>query len=136
VHFNLEILGNMEEPPAGFLFLCPPEDFKTSPSSFHWPDSPAFWSLDPSGADRLTLEEATRLGFPTFHCTTELFGQSLDEGVYKGLREFHQGKGFDPYTQDLARDMKYPLYRLMSEGDFSCARGPKYTHCATEKRSQ
>ncbi|KAJ7300934.1 hypothetical protein DFH08DRAFT_122002 [Mycena albidolilacea] len=115
VRFSFEILGNMEEPPAGFLFLCPLEDFKTSPFSYHWPDSHAFWSLDPSSADRLTLEEATRLGFPTFHCTTELFGHSWDDGVYKGLREFHQGKGFDPYTQDLTRGMKYPLYRLMSE---------------------
>ncbi|KAJ7304601.1 hypothetical protein DFH08DRAFT_659856, partial [Mycena albidolilacea] len=72
-----------------------------------------FWSLDSSGTDRLTLEEATRLGFPTFHCTTEVVGRSWDDGVYKGLREFHRGKGFNPYTQDLARDMKFPLYRLM-----------------------
>ncbi|KAJ7820071.1 hypothetical protein B0H14DRAFT_2600183 [Mycena olivaceomarginata] len=63
-----------KEPPAGFLFLCPLEDFKTSPSSFHWPDSPAFWSLDPSGADWLTLKEATQLGFPAFRTLSGTWG--------------------------------------------------------------
>ncbi|KAJ7792984.1 hypothetical protein B0H14DRAFT_2242745, partial [Mycena olivaceomarginata] len=99
--------------PAGFLFLCPLKDFKTSPSSFHWPDSPAFWSLDPSGADWLTLKEATQLGFPAFRCVTQLWGKYWEASVYEGIRKFHQAKGFDPYTQDLVRHLGYSFYRLV-----------------------
>ncbi|KAF7352060.1 hypothetical protein MVEN_01168700 [Mycena venus] len=50
--------------PPGFLFLCPTADFNLAPSSFRWPECPAYWSLDPEGADLLTAEEAARLGFP------------------------------------------------------------------------
>ncbi|KAJ7315745.1 hypothetical protein DFH08DRAFT_653076, partial [Mycena albidolilacea] len=112
-----EVPETTEEPPACFLFLYPQKDFKTGPSSYRWPDCPTYWSLDPSGADRLSTEAATRLGFPSFHCTTEIRGQSWDASVYEGLQKFHQGKGFDPYTQDLARHLRYPLYELASRGD-------------------
>ncbi|KAJ7315696.1 hypothetical protein DFH08DRAFT_755182, partial [Mycena albidolilacea] len=115
MYFMLEVPGTREEPPAGFLFLCPLEDFKTSPSSFQWPDSPAFWSLDPSGDDQLALEEATRLGFPAFRCITKLRGKSWEASVYEGLRKFHLAKGFDPDTQDLARHLGRPLYQSVSE---------------------
>jgi hypothetical protein len=136
VVFKLEISGTTEEPPAGFLFLCPPKDFKTGPSTYRWPDCPAYWSLDPSGVDWLSVEEATRLGFPTFWCAAEIGGFSWDASVYEGLRKFHLAKGFDPDTQELAWHLGEPLYQLVSEGDSSCTRGPKYTLCATDKCSQ
>ncbi|KAJ7315710.1 hypothetical protein DFH08DRAFT_1039399 [Mycena albidolilacea] len=115
VFFMLEVPGTTEEPPAGFLFLCPQKDFNTGPSTYCWPDSLAYRSLNPSGLDRLTLEEATRFGFPTFQCIAQVVGHSWDTSVYEGLRKFHQAKGFDPDTQDLAWDMHCPLYRLVSK---------------------
>jgi hypothetical protein len=123
VYFALEVPGTTEEPPAGFLFLCPPEDLKIGPSSFRWPDCPAYWSLDPCGTDRLSVEEATWAGFPTFRLTTTLFGRSWDTNVYEGLRNFHRGKGFDPDTQDLARYLQYPLYELSSKDNSPFAHG-------------
>ncbi|KAJ7732546.1 hypothetical protein B0H16DRAFT_1253636, partial [Mycena metata] len=92
-----------EDTPPGYLFHCPPTEFQTAPTSFRWPECPAYWSLDPSGAERLSTEEATQLGFPSFQLTTRVHGWSWDAGVYAGLRQFHQGKGFDPESQDVAR---------------------------------
>ncbi|KAJ7315694.1 hypothetical protein DFH08DRAFT_790156 [Mycena albidolilacea] len=117
--FKLEVPGTTELHPAGFLFLCPPQNFKSGPFSSRWPDCPAYWSLDPSSSDWLTLEEATWLGFPAFQCTTELWGKSWEASVYEGLRKFHLAKGFDPDTQDVARHLGHPLFHLSSEDDLS-----------------
>ncbi|KAF7337210.1 hypothetical protein MSAN_02273400 [Mycena sanguinolenta] len=101
--------------PEGYLFVCPAKDFRTGENSFKWPDCPAYWSLDPSGAIRLTSEDAETLGFPIIHIETCLSGYSWDESVYQGLRQFHAGKGFNSDNQDMARDLGYPLFELSSE---------------------
>ncbi|KAJ6462861.1 hypothetical protein C8R45DRAFT_1177636, partial [Mycena sanguinolenta] len=105
IEFQLKIFRTTEDSPPGFLFLCPTEQFPSSPSAFRWPACPAYWSLDPSGVDRLGAEDATQLGFPPFELTTEAAGWSWDPSVYEGLRQFHEAKGFDPYSQDVARHL-------------------------------
>ncbi|KAJ7159696.1 hypothetical protein C8R46DRAFT_863502, partial [Mycena filopes] len=89
-----------DTPPPGYLFLCPMEAFKTGPFRFKWPDSPAYWSRDPSGVERLSAEEAIRLGFPSIEFRTRAYTTSWDPSVYAGLRQFHEAKGFDPASQD------------------------------------
>ncbi|KAJ7735460.1 hypothetical protein B0H16DRAFT_1245944, partial [Mycena metata] len=69
-----------------------------------------YWSLDPEGIEVLSTEEVERLGFPPFRLATEIKIMSWDAGVYAGLRKFHQAKGFDPDSQDIARYLGYPLY--------------------------
>ncbi|KAJ6464943.1 hypothetical protein C8R45DRAFT_776807, partial [Mycena sanguinolenta] len=64
-----------------------------------------YWSLDPSGATHLGVEEATDLGFPSARLYMILEGKSWDASIYSGLQQFHQSKGFDPDTQDLARHL-------------------------------
>ncbi|KAJ7749726.1 hypothetical protein B0H16DRAFT_870160 [Mycena metata] len=96
LHFKLAIPAPTKVPPAGFLFVCPEEDVQVDISGFRLPEYPAFWSLDPLGVDRLSLDQATDLGFPTIQCLTTFWGNSLDAGVYAGLRRFHKAKGFDP----------------------------------------
>ncbi|KAF7353516.1 hypothetical protein MSAN_01541200 [Mycena sanguinolenta] len=113
--FELYISETAEDPPNGFLFLCPLEDFGLGSSSFCCPACPAYWSLDPSGIDRLSPEDAMRLGFPSFELTTIAEGSYWDSSVYEGLRRFHEAKGFDPYTQDVARHLGHSLYQLFSE---------------------
>ncbi|KAJ7113770.1 hypothetical protein C8R44DRAFT_630482, partial [Mycena epipterygia] len=76
-----------------------------------------YWSFDPSGAYRLRSEEATKLGFPSIQWTTDLWVIHWDASTYAGLRQFHQAKGFDPESQDVARHLGYPLYQL-SEAPF------------------
>ncbi|KAF7377037.1 hypothetical protein MSAN_00121800 [Mycena sanguinolenta] len=117
IYFNLNISRTTGDPPEGFLFLCPREDFRTGSSSLCWPACTAYWSLDPSGTDRLSPDDATRLGFPSFKLTTTAAGIYWDSSVYEGLRQFHQAKGFDPYSQDVARHLGYPFFRLSSERD-------------------
>ncbi|KAJ7340577.1 hypothetical protein DFH08DRAFT_658284, partial [Mycena albidolilacea] len=95
-----------------FLFLCPPTDFQIGPSSFKWPECPAYWSLDPFGTDPLSWEDAANLGFPSLQLFTRIRGRSWDAGVYAGLRQFHQAKGFDPESQDVARHLGQPLLEL------------------------
>ncbi|KAF7330664.1 hypothetical protein MSAN_02451700 [Mycena sanguinolenta] len=117
--FHLDISPSTEDPPLGFLFLCPPGDFQDGPSTFCWPACPAYWSFDPSGTTRLSLEEATRLGFPLLELTALVYECSWDARVYEGLRQFHQVIGFDPYSQDVARHLSYPLYRVSPQTDAS-----------------
>ncbi|KAJ7500250.1 hypothetical protein B0H11DRAFT_2275944 [Mycena galericulata] len=117
VNFSLDIGQRMHNHPLpkSYLFVCPVADFRTGPTTVRWPSCPAYWSLDPSGVERLSADEAERLGFPSIKFTVCVHGHSWDSSVYVGLRKFHQGKGFDPDSQDVARHLGFPLYQLFSE---------------------
>ncbi|KAF7376999.1 hypothetical protein MSAN_00117800 [Mycena sanguinolenta] len=117
IRFYIDIWGPRRDPPTGFLFLCPEEDFRTSPSSLCLPARGAYWSLDPSGTDRLSSEDATRLGFPALELTTQAFEDHWDGSIYEGLRQLHQAKGFDPYSQEVARHLGLPLYQVSSQAE-------------------
>jgi hypothetical protein len=117
IYFQITIVPPPEDPPTGYLFLCPPDHFRTGSSSFGWPEYPAYWSLNPSGVEHLSVEDATSLGFPSISLSTQIYGRSWDAGVYAGLRQFHQAKGFGPDTQDIARNLGKPLYQLSNEID-------------------
>ncbi|KAJ7231537.1 hypothetical protein C8J57DRAFT_1730136 [Mycena rebaudengoi] len=83
-----------------------------SPSEFRYPAWPAYWSLDPSGAQRLGSEEAERLGFPSLTVRMTVDTRSWDDFVYAGIREFYRAKDFNPCSEDVARALGYPLYKL------------------------
>jgi hypothetical protein len=121
--FSIYFSKALEHCPPGYLFVCPAKDLQIGPSSFRLPDCPAYWSLDPSGAERLSTEEAAELGFPSIELTTTIWSRSWDTNVYAALRQFHQGKGFDPDSQDVARHLGYPLYQLPSAVDALFAHG-------------
>ncbi|KAJ6548097.1 hypothetical protein DFH09DRAFT_1169787 [Mycena vulgaris] len=121
VEFDIIVSANAQTPREGYLFLCPPEHFKTGPCSFHWPDCPAYWSLDPLGAERLSTVDAGKLGFPGVELETSLTGMTWDASVYAGLRQFHQAKGLDPDSQDVARHLGEPLYYLSEHLDVPLA---------------
>ncbi|KAJ7153839.1 hypothetical protein C8R46DRAFT_472586 [Mycena filopes] len=112
--------------PPGYLFLCPNRHFRVTSTTFKWPDTPAYWSLDASGVDRLSTEEATRLGFPPLELSTKVVGQYWPTSVYTGLRQFHRAKGFDPDSQDVARHLGLPLYQLPGNVDPLFAHVTKY----------
>ncbi|KAK7035613.1 hypothetical protein R3P38DRAFT_601884 [Favolaschia claudopus] len=102
-----------------FLFLCPPESFHVGPASFKCPECVGYWSFDPLGQDQLSSEQASELGFPaiTISIRGEIYNWS--DTIYAGLRQFHQGKGFDPDSQDVAPHLGVPLYELYSVYDDS-----------------
>ncbi|KAJ7508822.1 hypothetical protein B0H11DRAFT_1356833 [Mycena galericulata] len=51
---------------------------------------------------------------PSLHWVRRLYFRSWDERLYAGLSQFHAAKGFDPYSQDIARHLGCPLYKLSS----------------------
>ncbi|KAJ6464427.1 hypothetical protein C8R45DRAFT_499412 [Mycena sanguinolenta] len=122
VQFILRCSSNKHHIDAeGYLFVCPPRDFRTGDEAhanlYRWPDCPAYWSLDRSGSPRLSMEDARILRFPAIHIETILRGRSWDHSVYRGLRRFHEGKGLDPESRELARRLGYPLYEVLSDID-------------------
>ncbi|KAF7334330.1 hypothetical protein MSAN_02377800 [Mycena sanguinolenta] len=119
VQFNLRIDNkcHIDHDPVGYLFVCPAQDFRANIEPqmhlYQWPACPAYWSLDPSGADRLSTEDAKNLGFPAIHIETIMVGRSWDHSVYKGLRQFHEGKGFfNSDSGEVARQLGYPTLVL------------------------
>lgn len=115
---QLEISAPTQNPPQGYLFVCPPRDLRTG-------ELLVFWTFDPSGAKRLSTEEAEQFGFPSIESSTQIHGEVWDSSVYAGLRKFHEGKGFDPGSQ---WHLTGPLYRLSSETDIPFGhRKPKYS---------
>ncbi|KAK7029946.1 hypothetical protein R3P38DRAFT_2523990, partial [Favolaschia claudopus] len=112
----------------GYLFLCPPQSFQVGPASFKCPECFGYWSLDPLGVDRLRADQASELGFPAIYISISSGSRYWSDTVYAGLRQFHQGKGFDPDTQDLARHLRLPLYELCSDNEKSLNVHGKSTH--------
>jgi hypothetical protein len=127
IYFRLVISPITPDPPTGYLFLFPSKDLRTASSSFKWPECPAYWSLDPLGVERLSTAEATSLRFPSIQLTIDVGGYSWDASVYAGLRQFHQAKGFDADSQDVARHIGDPLYQLAGEVDAPFAHGKSTT---------
>ncbi|KAJ7055806.1 hypothetical protein C8F01DRAFT_1318587 [Mycena amicta] len=125
VDFRLMVSDSSKSLPNGYLLLAPAGDFEVGPSMFRWPDCPAYWSLDPTGVERLSTEEAKHLGFPVFELITRVHVFSWDDSVYAGIRQFQRAKGFDPYTQDAARELGHPLYELPVDVDW------EVMHCSS-----
>ncbi|KAJ7725779.1 hypothetical protein B0H16DRAFT_1593732, partial [Mycena metata] len=90
--------------PAGYLFLCPLQDLQSNvPGQSVVTGRAVYWSLNLSGFERLSTDEARNLG------------RSWNGNVYVGLHQFHRGKGFDPDSQELAQHLGYPLYQLSEQ---------------------
>jgi hypothetical protein len=82
------------------------------PGVFRVPDCTAYWSLEPTGDERLSPEDAENLGFPSLEIKLGAWCHYWDDSVYAGLSQFHQSKGFNPYSQDVARHLGYRLYKV------------------------
>jgi hypothetical protein len=52
------------------------------------------------------------LGFPAIEFKMEVRALSWDANVYDGIRQFHEAKGFDPYSQEVAIALGWPLLEL------------------------
>ncbi|KAJ6496293.1 hypothetical protein C8R45DRAFT_926804 [Mycena sanguinolenta] len=99
--------------PEGDLFLCPPKDLHIGYTVV------TYWSLDPSGAERLSAQDAVDLGFPSLLPSPMLAGRSWVASVYAGLRQFHRAKGFDPDTNDLVWHLDKGTFQLSDATDIS-----------------
>ncbi|KAJ6532589.1 hypothetical protein B0H19DRAFT_451036 [Mycena capillaripes] len=118
IQCRLRLLGPLDNLPPGYLFLCPLTEFQTElPGHCGIPACAAYWSRDPSGAERLSAEEAKNAGFPDIEFCMWSWGRAWDDGVYTGIRQFHQAKGFGPYSQEVAIELGYPLLQVSCEQD-------------------
>ncbi|KAK7006360.1 hypothetical protein R3P38DRAFT_1707264 [Favolaschia claudopus] len=115
VEFTIQMPEDDRTIPEGYLWICPAEKFQLGPVSFHWPESPVFWSLDSSGSQRLDMDQALQLGFPELEFSTTVWAQSWPGNIYAALREFHEAKGFDPHSPQVAMYLGAPLFQLCSE---------------------
>ncbi|KAK6984890.1 hypothetical protein R3P38DRAFT_3292252 [Favolaschia claudopus] len=105
-------------PSQAFLFLPSMRELMSyNGARLRYPDISRCWSFDPAGVKRLTDEEASELGFPEVELRMEAHGHYWDPSVYEGIREFHQAKGFDSESQDVAKHLGHPLYRLSNGVD-------------------
>ncbi|KAJ7846606.1 hypothetical protein B0H14DRAFT_2771694 [Mycena olivaceomarginata] len=113
IEYQLSVVGQKDAVPPGYLFLCPLPELQSGRCTWlEIPDCIAYWSTDPLGAKRLSAGEAEVLGFPSIRTEVEITGQSWCGSVYQGLRYFHHGKGFDPDSQNIARYLQLPLFRV------------------------
>jgi hypothetical protein len=119
ISFNLGTSSIAADPPEGFLFFCPSKEFQIGPSFFKWPECPAYWSLDPFGVKKLSLDDAVNFGFPSLQLSMTVSGSSWDGTIYAGVQQLHQTKGFDPESQDVARHLGCPLYELSGTKNLS-----------------
>ncbi|KAJ7869823.1 hypothetical protein B0H13DRAFT_2062604 [Mycena leptocephala] len=111
ITYQLVFSGLSGNLPEGYLFLA----------WFPTDECPAYWSLDPSGSQRLSPEEVLRLRFPSLKLDMKVHLLSWPESVYEGLNRFHAAKGFDPNGQDLARHLGQPLYEISASSRIATA---------------
>jgi hypothetical protein len=52
------------------------------------------------------------LGFPAIQVKMYAHVRSWDASVYNGICQFQKAKGFDPYSQEVAIQLGYPLLEL------------------------
>jgi hypothetical protein len=113
INYSLQLSGATDNLFFGYLFLCPLAELQAEdPTCFQIPAQPAYWSLEPSGVNRLSREVAEDLGFPAIQLQMWVGGKSWDTNVYDGIHRFHEAKGFDPYSQDVAIELGWPLVRM------------------------
>ncbi|KAJ6532513.1 hypothetical protein B0H19DRAFT_1039706 [Mycena capillaripes] len=118
IQCRLRLLGLIDNLLPGYLFLCPLTEFQIElPGHFRIPACAAYWSRDPSGAERLSAEEAKNEGFPDIEFHVLAIGSTWDDNVYTGIRQFHQAKGFNSYSQEVAAELGYQLFQVSCEQD-------------------
>ncbi|KAF8147138.1 hypothetical protein K438DRAFT_1780231 [Mycena galopus ATCC 62051] len=73
-----------------------------------------YWSLDPSGNTRLTQDECDSIGLPRLRFLFLPTARFWHEYHYNAIREFYEGKGFDPYNHEVTRLLGLPLAEMES----------------------
>lgn len=116
--------GRSNNPPPGYLFLCPVRDFYSGvPPQFRRPACPVYWSLDPSGVERLSMDDTEQFGFRCLDFTMQALVSSWDADVYTGFCQFQAAKGYDPDSRNFALELGCPLFEWSSELDGLFAHG-------------
>ncbi|KAF7331347.1 hypothetical protein MKEN_00012400 [Mycena kentingensis (nom. inval.)] len=110
IHVDVGFLPNAaSESLNAYCFLAPA-------STVFQPDnliaSVAYWSMDPTGNERLSTADARRLGLPELSISAYIQGTKYPDAFYDEIDAFHRAKGFDPDSADVARHLGLPVFEL------------------------
>ncbi|KAK7013002.1 hypothetical protein R3P38DRAFT_1514587 [Favolaschia claudopus] len=96
----------------------PPLSAFLTPDGTHlqYPTEQPCW-FDPVRNEPLSMDKAEMLGLPAIELTIDVTSVYIDKSTLQQLREFHQGKGFDPDSQEIAKHLGYALYYFGNTGD-------------------
>ncbi|KAK7057836.1 hypothetical protein R3P38DRAFT_3169340 [Favolaschia claudopus] len=98
------------------LFLPPAKDYLSSDGTrLQYSNQAPYWSFHPSGDSPLAPEEAATLGLPLVETKILIIGIYYSPQFYESIAQFYRHQGFDPTSQDVAREMRYPLYHLVDD---------------------
>lgn len=95
-----------------YLFLLPVSlDTSDGHLAAHLPaeNETYYWSFDRDGSEKLPPDSIEELGLPHVTFQAYAYGRRWDRKVYDTIANFHRTKGFDPYSQDVAIELGYPL---------------------------
>ncbi|KAJ7840381.1 hypothetical protein B0H14DRAFT_3140510 [Mycena olivaceomarginata] len=95
-----------------YLFLFSPQvDLVDGHLTITNPPDPEkyYWAFDPAGLHRLTHQMAEDIGLHVVEFSIDLLRGEWDESFYDLTRDFAAAKGFNPYSQDAAISLGYPL---------------------------
>jgi hypothetical protein len=71
-----------------------------------------YWSFDCDGSTKLPPHSIEELGLPQVAFQADAYGRRWDRKIYDTIANFHHTKGFDPYSQDVAIELGYPLLNI------------------------
>ncbi|KAK6966768.1 hypothetical protein R3P38DRAFT_3152229 [Favolaschia claudopus] len=99
------------------LFIPPRSAFLTPDGTrLQYPAEQPYW-FDTWHQESLSADKAERLGLPVIELSIDFESVYLDKSTLELIRAFHQGKGFDPDSQNIAKHLGHPLYYFGNEGD-------------------
>ncbi|KAL0577379.1 hypothetical protein V5O48_004596 [Marasmius crinis-equi] len=90
-----------EESPPIYLFI-PPLSTTT------------FWSFNPDGQNPITTDLCHHLGLP-ISLELKCYEYYWRTEIYKTLRTYQIGRGFDPNTNEFARHNQYCIYKIVEQ---------------------
>ncbi|KAK7033802.1 hypothetical protein R3P38DRAFT_3351656 [Favolaschia claudopus] len=101
------------------LFLPSTNDFLSPDGTrlqLEYVNRAPYWSLDPSGHPPLAPERAASLGLPSVETRIAIDGIYHSPRRYESIiAQFYRQRGFDPASQDVARELGCPLYHLVDD---------------------
>ncbi|KAF7291421.1 Ribosomal-L28e domain-containing protein [Mycena indigotica] len=93
-----------ENSTGAYLFLCPHWEFLDG-HKIRYPAQIAYWSLDPWGNE--PVADAVGAGLPELDIRLEVRGYSWKDEVYAAIVEYFSGRGFDPYSLEVAKHLGF-----------------------------
>uniref|UniRef100_A0A0W0FBX3 Uncharacterized protein n=1 Tax=Moniliophthora roreri TaxID=221103 RepID=A0A0W0FBX3_MONRR len=102
--------------PTLYLFIRPIPRLSDDETAWRsWADNTYFWSLVPSGHDKMSESTRVSLGLSSYKTQIDIRRRSWSFETYGVLERFQHFKRFDSKTTDYARSLSYPLMQVVGD---------------------